>query len=201
MNKFLPALLLAVMIPFFYPPLLPAQEGEDIPIFQRFSNTRQSSPTRLTVFELPVALRPQNYSDAEIEENLGLGYFVAVAPQRQVFSSFGFSWGRMEIRPTNPEVDLIDIKQVDVTQNLNFWLWRTFTVSLGAGLGIMDSLVMLSGGGFEHEVVPYIPLRIGLAIPIGRTVTIALTAVLTPFLGSGAGSGSTRLMLGVGLSL
>ncbi|MEE8436351.1 MAG: hypothetical protein V3S64_16310 [bacterium] len=152
------------------------------------------------MIEFPVLLRPQTYSDAEVQENLGLGFVLALSPRNQVFTAIGINWARMEWRPSNPEVKVINIKQIDISQSLNFWLWRTFVIGLGVGFGIMDTLVLRSGGLAEHQIVPYVPLQLGLVIPLGGRLHLGLRVVHTPFMGSGAASGTTRLLIGMGRS-
>lgn len=198
---------LKTLFPFFLilliligsaPPHLAAQESGGKPIFRRFSRTREPVTSRMGLIEFPVLLRPQTYADAEVRENLGLGYVLAKSPKNQVFTAFGINWARMEFLPSNPEVVVIDIKQIDLSQSLNFWLWRTFVISLGAGIGIMDTFVILSEGTAEHQIVPYVPLQFGLIIPLRSRLSIGLRLVHTPFMGSGAASGNTRLLFGLG---
>ncbi len=63
----------------------------------------------------------------------------------------------------------------------------------------MDTFTVLSNGQVEHHIVPYIPFRLGLAVPLGERVMLGLRLVHSPYIGKGAASGNTRLALGVGL--
>lgn len=179
-------------------PYLEAREHGESPIFRRFSKNRETVTNRMVMIEVPVLLRPQNYSDAEILENLGLGYVLALSPKNQVFTAIGLNWARIEFKPSNPEVQVIDVKQIDISQSLNFWLWRTVAIGLGAGFGIMDTFVILAEGTAEHQTVAYVPLQIGLIVPLWGRVSLGLRLVHTPFMGSGAASGNTRLLFGIG---
>ena len=198
MKTLFPFFLILLILTAYAPPRLAAQAREEAPIFRRFSREREPVTYRMGMFEFPVLLRPQTYSGAEVRENLGLGYVLAFAPKNQVFIAIGINWARMEWRPSNPEVEVIEIKQIDISQSLNFWLWRTFAIGLGAGIGVMDTFVLLSGGRAEHQIVPYVPLQVGLVIPVGARLHLGLRLVHTPFMGSGAASGNTRLLIGVG---
>lgn len=197
--KFPPPIFIILLIfaACWWPPLAAREHGEN-PIFRRFTPERKTVTNRMAMFEFPVLLRPQTYSGAEVRENLGVGYVLALFPKNQVFTAVGINWARMEWRPSNPEVEVINIKQLDISQSLNFWLWRKFVIGLGAGFGIMDSLTLLSGGGVEHQIVPYVPLQVGLVIPLGGRLHFGLRLVHTPFMGSGAASGTTRLLFGLG---
>ena len=198
LKTFFPFFLILLILTGTVPGHLAAQQSGEEPIFRRFLRDREIVTYRMGMFEFPVLLRPQTYSDADVRENLGVGYVLALSPRNQVFTAIGINWARMEWRPSNPEVEVIDIKQIDISQSLNFWLWRTFVIGLGAGVGIMDTFVLLSGGGAEHQIVPYVPLQVGLVIPLGNRWHLGLRLVHTPFMGSGAASGTTRLLFGIG---
>lgn len=177
-----------------------AQQQEQGSIFRRFSRGREGSFSRMVMLEFPVKLRPQTFADAEIVENVGIGYVISVFPERQVFTSIGLNWGRMEWRPTNPEYDFIDVKQFDITQSLNIWFWRTIVFNMGVGLGLMDALVVFSNGRFEHEVLPYIPLQLGVSVPLSKSFWLGLRVTHSPWFGDAALSGNTRLLAGFGFS-
>lgn len=177
-----------------------AQGTGDEPIFRRFSTPPRRSDSRLRLFEVPVALRPQTDADAEIEENVGLGYEIGFQPFNRAFASAGISIGRQEWRPTHPGVALVETKQMDLYQALNFWLGRTFIASVGLGLGVLDSLVLRENGTFEHNVVPTLPFRLGLGVVLGDKFFVTLRGVATPFLTEGYVAGHSRLLLGFGWS-
>lgn len=175
-----------------------AQLSEDAPIFRRFSTPPRRSDQRLRLIQVPVALRPQTDSDAEVDENLGLGYEVGFQPFNRVFPSVAVTFGRMEWRPTHEAVDTVDVKTLDVTQSLNFWVQRTFTIGVGLGLGILDSIVVNRDGTFEHNIVPYIPFRLGVTLSLWDTVFLSLHGQAVPFFAEGYVVGQSRLLFGVG---
>lgn len=183
-----------------YPALPAAQDDREDTIFRRFLAQPKSTATRMAMFEVPVALRPQTDSQAEIEENLGLNYVVSIRPRNRVFSSIGFNLGRMEWIPSAPEIASADVKQFDVTQNFNFWIQRALIIHFGIGLGLLDSLVVFANRDIEHNVVPYIPVQAGLAVPLGQTLFVGIRIVHTPFFGDGPVVGTTRLLAGAGFT-
>jgi hypothetical protein len=177
-----------------------AQERRDDSIFQRFSREQTYARTRMALFELPVVLRPQTSPDAEIVEHVGLNYLHGFFPQNRVFLSLGFNLARMEWKPLAPEIASEEVKQFDVTQNINFWVRRLLIISFGYGLGLMDGLVLYADGGFEHNLVPYIPVQLGVTVPLGERLFLGLHVMHAPFFGHGPVVGSTRLTAGFGFS-
>ncbi len=154
----------------------------------------------MAMFEVPVALRPQTDSQAEIKENVGINYVLSILPRNRIFGSLGFNLGRMEWIPSAPEIASADVKQFDVTQNFNFWIQRVLIIHFGIGLGLLDSLVVFANRDIEHNVVPYIPLQVGLAVPLGQTMILGIRIVTTPFFGDGPVVGTTRLLAGAGFT-
>lgn len=175
-----------------------AQPLDDASIFRRFSTPPQRSDRRLRFIEVPLALRPQTDPGAEASENIGFGYTVGFQPFNRAFSSVGFHFARMEWRPSDPAIASVDVKQIDLSQSLNFWVGRTVFFSVGLGLGLLDSLVVNQDGTFEHNVVPYLPLRTGATVVLGNSVFVGLTVASTPFFGTGPVAGQSRLSLGLG---
>ncbi len=182
------------------PSWAPAQLQSDEPIFRRFSNPPARSEARMRMFEFPLLLQPQADPGAQVHENKGIGFLVAGQPFNHVFVSLGFNFARLSWKPGDPAVNRVEVKQVDVFQSLNFWLWRRFVVDIGLGLGVLDDLVTNADGTFEHNVVPYIPLRLGVSVVLGNRVFVALRGVGTPFFGQGHEVGHARLLLGLGWS-
>lgn len=176
----------------------PGPGSNDEPIFKRFSTAPKRQETRLRIFELPVGLRPQTDPQAERIDNLGLGYEVGIRPFDRVFVSLGFNWGRMAWAPTGPIAERAEVKQIDVSQSLNFWVGRLMVISVGFGVGLMDGLVVNRDGSFEHSVVPYIPARFGVGALLGDTVWVGLRLASTPFFAQGHAVGQSRLLLGLG---
>jgi hypothetical protein len=177
-----------------------AQERGNDSIFQRFSREQSFTSTRMAMFEFPVALRPQTSPDAEIVENVGLNYLHAFFPQNRAFISLGFHLARLEWKPRAPEIASEEVKQFDLTQNINFWIKRSLIISFGYGLGLMDGLVVFANGDFEHNLVPYIPLQLGVTVPLGERLFFGLHVMHAPFFGHGPVVGSTRLTAGFGFS-
>jgi hypothetical protein len=62
----------------------------------------------------------------------------------------------------------------------------------------MDGLVVKRDGTFEHNLVPYIPVRLGLGLMIRDRVYVGLRAVAVPFFGEGHEVGQSRLLVGFG---
>ena len=153
---------------------------------------------QVRIFELPVGLRPQTDAQAERIDNLGLGYEVGFRPFDRVFMSLGVNWGRMAWAPTDPVAERSEVKQVDVSQSLNFWVARLMVISVGFGVGLMDGITVDRDGHFEHSVVPYIPMRLGVGAMLGDTVWVGLRIAATPFFVQGHSLGQSRLLLGLG---
>ncbi len=170
----------------------------DQPIFRRFSEEPETPGSRMGIFEIPVYLRPQTNSDADIVENIGINYVRSFFPGSLIFTSLGFNFARMKWRPKNPSIESEEVKQFDIILSYNAWIKRSMIVSMGAGLGLMDGLVINSDGSFHHNLVPYIPLRLGWILPIGSDLRISLGWAHTPYLGSGPVLGNSRLFAGVG---
>jgi hypothetical protein len=174
------------------------QAPDDTPIFRRFAAPQRPTSTRLTVLEVPVTLRPQTDADAPVDENLGLGYELGVQPGNRLFGSVAFTLGRMEWRPSDPAVVSAEVKQFDVSQSLNFRAGRRVLIGVGLGLGVLDSLVVRADGSFEHNVVPYVPFRLGLGLFLGDSLLVSLRLAVTPFFAEGHAVGQSRVLLGLG---
>jgi hypothetical protein len=186
----------AAPVPLPAPPW--AQFQNDEPIFRRFTTPPTRSERRLRIFEVPVALRPQTDPRAEVQEDLGIGYTMATQPFNRLFVSAGFDFARLTWQPSDPAILRAQVRQLDVHQNLNAWLWRRLIVGVGFGLGVLDGLVLNADGTFEHNLVPYVPVRVGVGILLGDKVYVGLRAVATPFFGEGHEIGHSRLLLGLG---
>lgn len=183
------------------PPQLLAQTGGDQPIFRRFSSPPRRSVTRLRMLEVPVALRPQTDPDAKVHENVGLGYLVGFQPFNRVFTTGAVTFGRMSWTPSDPAVASAKATQLDASQGINFWLGSVFSLGFELGLGVLDSLVVNTDGTFEHNLVPYIPVRLGLMAALGDRVFLGLRLATTPFFGEGHVTGQSRLLFGIGWTL
>lgn len=179
--------------------LAPAQDSsQDRSIFRRFSEEPETPGYRMGIFEIPVYLRPQTNPNADIVENIGINYVRSFFPGSLIFTSLGFNFARMEWRPENPAIESEEVKQFDITLAYNAWIKRSMIVSVGAGLGLMDGLVINSDGSFHHSLVPYIPLQLGWILPIGSDLRVSLRWAHTPYLGSGPVLGNSRIFAGVG---
>ncbi len=177
---------------------LAQDSSQDRSIFRRFSEEPKTPGFRMGIFEIPVYLRPQTNPNAEIVENIGINYVRSFFPGSLIFTSLGFNFARMEWRPENPAIESEEVKQFDITLTYNAWIKRSMIVSMGAGLGLMDGLVINSDGSFNHSLVPYIPLQLGWILPIGSDLRISLRWAHTPYLGSGPVLGNSRILAGVG---
>ena len=177
---------------------LAQNSSQDQSIFRRFSDEPETPGSRMGIYEIPVYLRPQTNPDAEIVENLGLNYVRSFFPGSIIFTSLGFNFARMAWRPDNPAIQTEEVKQFDLTFAYNIWIKRSMIVSLGAGLGLMDGLVVNSDGSFHHNLVPYIPMQLGWILPLGGDLRVSLRWVHAPYIGSGPVLGNTRLLAGLG---
>ena len=177
-----------------------AQLKSDEPIFRRFNSPPARTESRMRMFEFPLVLRPQTDPGAQVHENKGIGFLVAGQPFNRVSVSLGFNFARLSWKPSDPAIERAEVKQLDVFQSLNFWLGRRFVIDVGLGLGVLDGLVTNVDGRFEHNLVPYVPLRLGLSLVLGNRVFVALRGVGTPFFGQGHELGHARLLLGLGWS-
>ncbi len=167
------------------------------PIFNRFAGAPREPASRMRLFEVPVYLRPQTNADADIVHNLGLSYVEGFFPRNRVFVSFGYNYAQQEWEPASGEVEKVRVKQFDLTQHLNFWVERALFLNLGLGLGLMDGLLEFEDDDFQHRLEPYIPIQLGLGVPLGDLV-VSLRVVHSPFLGSGPLISHTRGQLGLG---
>jgi len=170
----------------------------DDSIFRRFFTPPRRTESHLRIFEVPFHVRPQTDPQADVRENLGFGFSVASQPFKRTFGSLGFDVGRMRWRPSDPSVTSAEVKQFDANQSVNIWVARTFVISFGLGLGIIDGLVTRNDGTFEHTIVPYIPVRLGVSVSLWDKVFLGLRMATTPFFGEGHQVGQTRLLLGLG---
>ncbi len=199
MRFLLLPLVCGMLLSVVMPGGAPAQALEDNDtIFRRFAAPPRGPTTRLALLEVPVAIRPQTDSQAEVRENLGLAYTMGFRPRNRAFGAIGVSIARMEWEPTDEKIAVADVKQLDVTQSVNFWLGRVLVLSFGFGVGILDSLVVFEDGSFEHNVVPYLPLQLGVLAPLGDRLFVGLRAVQTPYFGDGHVTGHARLLFGLG---
>jgi hypothetical protein len=177
-------LSLLVLLSVAVPVLVRAQsDSGETPIFRRFTSPPERSETRLRLFEVPLRLRPQTDPQAKVTQDQGFGYTVAALPFNRVFASVGVNFARVRWTPTEPGFSSSEVRTLDVHQDLDFWLWRRLVLSLGLGLGIMDGLVVKADGGFQHNLIPYIPVRIGLDVVLWQEVFVGLRVVAVPFFG------------------
>lgn len=173
-------------------------QGDNAPIFRRFSSPMARSETRMRMLEVPVLLRPQGDPQAKVMQDQGIGYTIAAFPFNRVFSSVGIHFARLRWAPSDPRFASVEVKTLGVHQDVNFWLWHRFVFSFGLGLGIMDSLAMDTSGGFEHNLLPYIPVRFGLDVDLGDTVFLGARLAFTPFFASGFEAGHGRVLVSLG---
>ena len=176
---------------------LPPGQGQE-PIFRRFTTPPRRSETRLRIFEAPVVLWPQADPHPVVSRKAGIGYTVGAQPFNRAFLTAGFDFAALRWRPSNPDVASAEVHELDVHQNLNFWLGRVAIVSLGVGIGVLDGLVQNTDGSFEHNLVPYIPFRLGVGFILWDKVYVGLRGVAVPFFGKGHEIGQSRLLLGLG---
>ncbi|HKI97368.1 MAG TPA: hypothetical protein VKB51_02725 [bacterium] len=175
-----------------------AQAEGNAPIFRRFSTPPSRTETRLLMFEVPVALRPQTDPQAEVTQNQGIGFRIAALPFNRVFGTVGMDFARVRWTPSDPGVSSTEVRTLDANQEVNFWVGHHVIVGFGIGLGILDSLVQKTNGRFEHNLVPYIPVRLGVDLSLWDKVFVGLRAVATPFFATGVEAGHSRLLLEVG---
>lgn len=173
-------------------------DSGNAPIFRRFTSPPSRSETRMRMLEVPVRVRPQGDPQADVGQDQGIGYTVAALPFNSVFSSVGVDFARLRWAPTDPRAASVEVKTLDGHQDVNFWLWRRFVFSFGLGLGVMDSLVIEPNGGFEHHLLPYIPVRFGLDVALYDKIFVGARLAITPFFSSGFEAGHARLLVSLG---
>lgn len=178
-------------------PTPPGRQSEQ-PIFNRFAGTPDTGHRRQRLFEVPVALRPQTNADADIDHSLGLGYYVAAWPLSDVYVSLGMNYYQAQWAPVSGDLSKVNVKQFDLSQQLNFRLWDSLVLSLGLGVGVMDALVEFDDGDYEHRQAFYVPVQMGFIVPLGDTYVVSLRAVQSPFVGNGPVISHARAMLGFG---
>jgi hypothetical protein len=181
-----------------WPAVSRAQMQGSPPIFRRFSAPPTRAEGRLVLFEVPVALRPQTDPQAHVTQNEGIGIQLASQPFNRVFLSGGLDFSRMTWTPSDPSLSSATVKTFEVDQDLNFWIGHSLVAGVGIGLGALDSLVLKKSGSFEHAVVPYIPVRLGLFVSLWDKLFVGLRASVTPFFASGVEAGHSHLLLDVG---
>lgn len=174
-----------------------AQSGTDAPIFNRFAGPPEPAREQ-RLFEIPFALRPQTNADADVQQNLGLGYYIGIRPRNRVYVSLGLNYFQAEWAPDSRVVKQVELKQVDVSQQINFWVQRWFALSVGLGIGVLDALVQFQDNDYQHRQGLYVPIQLGMIVPLGSTYVVSLRAVHTPYAGSAPMVSHSRAMVGFG---
>lgn len=179
-----------------------AQEmGKEETIFRRFQLSRKVPKTVQKLFEIPVALRPQSDSDAEIKKNFGINYVTSGRPDNRWYISSSVGISKMEWEPSDPNVDLVKLRTFDWSFLVNRLYSGWLVASFGLGLGIMDGFVQFSETGqFSERLEPFIPIHFGLAARLGGTLQVGLKLSHFPFFRQTPAIATTRLLVGIGFS-
>jgi len=176
----------------------PPGEGS---IFRRFLQEREVPPSRQAMVEFPVAAAPQAERDAEILVNTGLTYVVSAHPKDRVYLSQSWGFARTAWRETGGSVGKVQVITLDISQVLNVSLWRKAVFSFGLGVGLMDGEIHYRDSrGLDTRLEPYIPVQVGLGLPVGRSFYGGLKVVQSSFFGPGPVVSLTRVLLGLGVN-
>jgi len=167
------------------------------PMFDRFGSARDIVFTWQRMVELPASIRPQTAPGAHIVANEGINYVVAFRPESRVYFSRSFGYARMQWQPEDA-VRSIHVIQFDVTEILNFLIARTFVLSFGVGLGVMDGLIVERTGDYQTRLEPFLPVQVGAAALLGRRFILGVKIVQSSFFGPGPVASVTRGMIGFG---
>lgn len=179
-------------------PLPAAAQGQDDSIFNRFAEGVETPARRQRMLEVPVALRLQTFREVDVERNAGLGYVWGIRPTDRIYVSYSLSIAQQRWSPKEGDIDRAESTQLEAVQHLNFWMGRAAVFSFGLGLGLMDGLVVFDDNDFITRYEPYIPVQLGLVVPVGDTVVTSLRASVSPFWGRGPVLSHGRLLFGLG---
>lgn len=178
-----------------------AQEPESDPIFRRFEISRKRPKFWQVLLEIPVLLRPQGQSDAEIEKNLGFNYVTSFRPNSRVYFSRSLGLAKMEWLPRETGVRQVKVRTIDTTLILNHLFKSTLVTSYGLGIGAMDGIITFNDGRkFETRLEPFIPLQFGLGLRLGKTVQLGLKFSQFYFFRTNPIISNSRLLLGLGFN-
>ena len=197
----MPTLLYRALICLIFLSASPAgafASGHDGNIFQRYAAGNNLTRSQQILVEVPTALRPQTDPDAEIRENLGVNYVYSEWPAKKSYGSLGFSLARSKWNPSDPNLQVAEISQMDIFASINIRTFSWLYINWGFGLGLLDGIVTRTDGTFSHALVPYIPFHLGAVAPVTSFLSFSYRTVYTPFIGDGPVVGTARTWLGIG---
>jgi hypothetical protein len=167
-------------------------------MFQRFDSGREVPKTWQSTIELPVLAVPQVAPDARIVTDYGINLVTAYRPENRYYFSRSFGFARLEWAPKNNQVKTADVTTLDRTEILNFRISNAFILSFGLGLGLMHGLSVERNHEFQSRFEPFIPVQVGVAVPIGRSFLFGLKVIQSSFFGNGPVLSVMRGMVGFG---
>ncbi|MBI4083121.1 MAG: hypothetical protein HY423_10980 [Candidatus Lambdaproteobacteria bacterium] len=171
------------------------QEGG---IFRRYLEARDAPNPWQVMPEFPVAVQPQFDADASIQENAGVNLLVAYRPGNRVYNARSFDFARAAWRPKGGKVRSVQVIQFDITEYLYGWVYRVATIGFGVGLGVMDGEIVNRDGTFRTRLEPFIPVALGVGIPLGKDFVLGLKVAQSSFFGPGPVVSMTRALVGLG---
>lgn len=177
---------------------LPAAGQETDTVFRRFDSGLQVAKIWQRSIEVPVYLRPQTDPDSEIVSNTGLNYVVSYRPENRIYFSRSFGYAKMEWEPKDGDVNSVRVIQFDITEIVNFTLFHTVVVNFGLGLGFMDGLTIMRDGRYQTRLEPFIPIQMGLALPLGGTFVMSVKGVQSSYFWPGPVVSAFRGLVGFG---
>jgi hypothetical protein len=176
---------------------------QDGGIFRRYLEARDAPNLWQVMPEFPVAVRPQFGGDATIGANAGVNLLVAYRPGNRLFNARSYDFARVSWRPKGciegvRTVCSVQVIQFDVTEFLYGWVYRAFTIGFGIGLGFMDGEIVYGDGTFGTRLEPFIPVALGVGIPLGKDFLLGLKVAQSSFFGPGPVVSMTRALVGLG---
>lgn len=167
-------------------------------IFQRFDSGREIPKTWQTTLELPVLAVPQVAPDARIVTDVGLNWVTAYRPESRYYFSRSFGFAKLEWAPKNNQVKTAQVITLDRTEIFNIRATNWLIVSFGLGLGLMHGLSVEHDHEFQARFEPFIPVQVGLAVPIGRSFLFGIKVIQSSFFGPGPVLSVMRGLVGFG---
>jgi len=166
-------------------------------MFNRQTSAAQIEHLWQWMLEFPVTIRPQVLPDARIVANDGVNYVVSYRPEGRIYTSRSYGFARMEWEPGDA-ARFAHVNQYDITQILNFTIARTFVVSLGAGLGLMDGFTVNQAGDVQTRLELFMPVQFGLAVQLGRRFVASAKMIQSSFFSPGPVVSAARGLVGFG---
>lgn len=199
-GLWIPVLVLAMTAIGPAPLAAQGDPSEESTIFRRFGTGRVAPENWQFMPEFPVFLRPQADPDAKIVRNDGANLIVSFRPRNRIYFSRGYGFAQVSWKPKGGSVKKVEVTSFDISQLLNFSIKRTFIVTFGLGLGLMDAVIHERKGSIRNRLEPFVPFHFGLGIDTGTAINIAFKVSQHIFLGPGPVVSLTRGLVGIGIN-